>query len=185
MTFELRKENGQYITQDQLYDLAKDAIIEELDDMDEDDALELGNVCRERHRYNILYKNDEDNLNDQLGGEDAWTLLNLDWSDYEEYFTWDGYDLCTTDDIWDDVGEENLAKAILDGEYSEHLTGNLEDILSAYEEAKEVLENLNPHREGARKVLNDYLNCKADVADLLQCIDKLVRNDAVWNGEEE
>lgn len=183
--FELKKENGQYITLDQLYDLAKDAVIDELTfGMDGTEALDLGNHIREKKNEDLLYENSEENLNEQLDGEDPYTILNLGWDDCAAYFTWNGWDINTTDDVWEDLDVDDIAEDILDGSYANYTTYEIKEIVADYEEAKEFLENLNPYREKARQVLNDYLNCNADVGDLLQCLDKLVRDDAAWHGEE-
>ena len=178
--FELKKADGSYITEEELYDLAKSEIVNELDSMNASDAIYLGNEIRDRNNYDLLYENNEENLNEQLEDMEPYDVLNLDWDDYADYFTWDGYDLTTTDDVWTDLDTDEIAEDILEGSYSAYTNSEIKDILTDWEEAKEFLENLNPHREEGRELLAKFTNCEAGVTDLLQYIDKLVRNDEVW-----
>ena len=177
------KVNGKYISLDELYDLAKEQIVDELECMNNEDALYLGNEIRDRNSYELLYENTEENLNEMLDGLDPYDILNLGWDDYDEFFTFDGYDWNGTNDVWCDLDTDEIADDILEGSYRSYLTSDIKDILDDYEEAKEYLENLNEYRAMAEETLARYLNCEADVTDLLQLIDKLVRTDEVWAEE--
>lgn len=177
--FELKKADGTYITEDELYDMVKSDIVDELDCMNTDDALYLGNEIRDNKSYEILYRNDRDEINEALDGEEPYDILNADWESGYDFFTYDG-DFNMTDDVWYDLDTDEIAEDILDGSYARYLNDDIKDILTDWEEAKEFLENLNPEREDAREVLRKFVNCEADVTDLLQCIDRLVRNDDIW-----
>ena len=63
------------------------------------------------------------------------------------------------------------------------LDDDIKEILDDYEEAKEFLENLNPYRAKGEEVIARFMNCEADVTDLLQYIDKLVKDDNAWKEE--
>ena len=179
--FEMKKENGRYLTLDELYDLAKEQIIDELDCMHNEDALYLGNEIRERNNYDILYENNEENINEQLDSWDPWDILRLDYDDYADFFLLNDYnDLTFTNDAWYDLDTDDIAEDILDGSYSKYINSDIRDILDDYEEAKEWLENFNPIREAGAVILAKYTNCEADVTDLLQFIDSLVRNEEAW-----
>lgn len=169
--FEL-KVNGKYITLDQLYDLAKDEIVGELDCMGSDDALYLGNHIREKYNYDLLYENNEECINDQLDGWEPWDIVQLDYDDYADFFVMEYGEPAFTDDVWYDLDTENIAEDILEGSYSSYITSDIKDIVDDYEEAREFLENLNPYRARGEEVLAKFLNCEADVTDLLQYIDR-------------
>lgn len=182
-SFEVKK-NGKYIKADELYEMAKEEIVDILDNMDYDDALYLGNAVRDNKGYDTLYENNRENINDQLDCEEPYDILNLDWDYSSEFFTWDGCSIDMTDDVWADLDTDDIAIDLLDGSYTRYLNDDLREVINDYEEAKEFLETLNPYREEAREVIRKYVNCEADVTDLLQCLDKLVRNDAAWAEEE-
>ena len=177
--FEMKKENGRYLTFDELYDLAKYDIEEVLNNMCGDEALTLGNAIRENNRYDTLYENTENNVNQMLHNEAPWDILNSDWDSGYEYFSYD-YAFKMTDDVWYDLEIDEVAEAILDGGYSRYLTSDIKDLLDDYEDAKYWLENFNPIREAGAVILAKYVNCQADVTDLLQFIDNLVRNEDAW-----
>ena len=181
--FELKKADGQYITEDELYDLVKSEIVEELDSMYNEDALYLGNYIRENNGDNPLYENEEDNINEQLEDWKPWDIIQLDYESYAEFFYMDYGEPCFTDDVWEDLDTDEIAEDILDGSYARYLNDDIKDILADWEEAKEFLKNLNPVREEGRGLLAKFTNCEADVTNLLQYIDRLVRNDEVWEKE--
>ena len=173
---------------DELTDEAVDTIVEFLEDNQyEDWALPMGNAYRDNNHYPNLYENEEYSLNEELGRLDPYELLRMgadDWCESADYFRYDGYDLSTTDDVWEDVDLEDFARDILDGDYFRHLPDALQEIVDEYEEAKEKIENYNEGRAMAEEVIAKFTNCEADVTDLLQCLDKLVRNDDYWSEEE-
>ena len=179
---DIRNEYGKLLTLDELYDAAKEKIVDELDTMDTDDALYLGNEIRGRNSYDRLYPNNERSVNEVLDNMTPWDVLHSDWEDYSDYFTFD-YDFEMTDDVWYDLDTDEIAEDILDGSYHSYITSDIQDILDEYEEAKEQIENYNPYRAMAEEVLTRYINCEADVTDLLQTLDKLVRNDEAWSGK--
>ena len=176
---EIKKENGMLKTLKELYEEAKELIVDELDTMDTDDALYLGNEIRDRNHYDRLYKNNEESINEVLDGESPWDILNKDWEDYSDFFTYD-YDFDMTNDVWYDLDTDEIAEDILEGSYHTYLTSDIVNILDEYEEAKEEIENYNPLRAEGIELLTKYVNCEADVTDLLQYIDRLVKDERLW-----
>lgn len=177
---EIRHENGKLKTLDELWDEAKETVIEELDTMLNEYALYLGNEIRDRNNYARLYENNEECLNEQLEGLDPYEVLNLDWDYSDEFFTWDGSDLNMTNDVWYDLDTDDIAEEILEGSYYKYLPSDLKDYVDEYEDAKEILENYNPTKAKVEEVIRKYVNCQADVTDLLQTLDMLARNDELW-----
>lgn len=184
----IKTNTGKLKTLDELTDETVDQIVEFLEDNSyEDYALGLGNAYRENNHYSVLYENEEDVLNGELQNLNPYQLLNMgadDWCSSDAYFRYDGYDLSTTDDVWDDVDLEDFARDILDGYYYNDIPRELQDIVDEYEETKEKIENYNEGRAMAEEVIAKFTNCEADVTDLLQTLDKLVRNDDYWKEEE-
>lgn len=177
--FEL-KEAGKYISLEELYDMAKEEIVSELDDMNTEDALYLGNHIRDNNGYETLYENNETNINEILDGWEPWDIIQLDYDDYSDFVYMSYGEPEFTNDVWTDLDTDEIAGEILDGDYTHYLTSDIKDILDDYEEAKEFLENLNPILAEADELLSKYVNCQADVTDLLQFIDKLVRDEKLW-----
>ena len=175
---EIKNENG-IKTVEELYDEAKELIVEELDCMSTEDALYLGNEIRERNSYDTLYENKRSCINEVLEGEEPYDILTSDWDDYSDFFTWDG-SFNMTDDVWYDLDTNDIANDILNGEYYNYITSDIKDILDEYEEIKEEIENYNPYRAMCEEVIAKYTNCEADVTDLLQTLDKLAKTDEAW-----
>lgn len=180
---EIKNENGTLKTLEELYDETKEKIVNELDIMDTEDALYLGNEIRGRNNYNRLYKNNEESINEVLDGESPWDILNKDWEDYSDFFTYDYGDLEMTNDVWYDLDTDDIAEEILEGSYHQYITSDIQDIVDEYEEAKEKIEGYHPLRAECRELIERYTNGKADVTDLLQMLDKLVRTDDCWAEE--
>ena len=59
----------------------------------------------------------------------------------------------------------------------------LEEIMDAFRDAANKLENLNKERIEGEILLKKFTNGEADVIDLVQYIDRLVKNDEVWKEE--
>lgn len=186
------KVKGRLKTEEQLRDEAIDKLIEALEEMDEDDALNLGNAYREDNYDCPLYVNDEDNLNSELEGKNPYEILQMaeGWDECDSYFGIDGWnehgwnELGTTSDVWEGVDLETLAKDLLDGNYHRHITSDIQEILDDYEEALEKINNYNEGRALAEEVVRKYVNCEASVTDLLQTLEKLVRTDDYWKEED-
>lgn len=181
---EIKNENGKLKTLEELYDEVKELIVDELDTMNTEDALYLGNEIRDCNSYALLYENKEGNLNDVLEGLDPADLIRMgseDWDNYSDFFTYD-YDLNMTDDVWYNLDTDEIAGDILEGSYRDHITYDIKDIIDEYEEAKEEIENYNPYRAMCEEVVAKYVNCEADVTDLLQTLDKLAKSDEAWEG---
>lgn len=176
---ESKKENGTLKTLEELYAEAKGKIAAELDTMDTEDALYLGNKIRDKNKYDRLYKNNEESINEVLDGESPWNILNKGWEDYSDFFTYD-WDLNMTNDVWYDLDTEDIAEEILDGNYHQYITSDIKDIVDEYEETKDLLENYNPLRAEGVDLLTKYVDGKADVTDLLQYIDRLTKTDEAW-----
>lgn len=177
---EIKREDGKLKTFDELWDEAKEYIEDELNSMREEDAMPLGNEIRGRNHYDTLYVNNEETVNDVLDGETPWNILNdSGWESGYDYFTYD-YGFNMTDDVWYDLDTEDIAEGILEGEWYNYLPFDLKCYVDEYEEAKEELENYNPDRAMVEEVIRKYVNCEADVTDLLQTLDKLARNDELW-----
>lgn len=179
---EIKNENGTLKTLDELYDEAKEKITDALDCMDTDDALILGNEIRDHNNYERLYKNEEESVNEVLDNESPWDILNKDWEDYSDFFTYD-WDFNMTNDVWYDLDTSDIAEDILEGNYHRYITSDIKYIVDEYEEAKEEIENYNPYRAECEEVVARYVNCEADVTDLLQMLDKLARNEDCWAEE--
>lgn len=179
---EIKNENGKLKTVEELYDEAKELIVDELDSMSNEDALYLGNEIRDRNNYDRLYENNEEGVNEVLEGVDPWDILNSDWDDCSEFFTYD-YEFNMTDDVWEDLDTDEIADDILDGNYRKYLTSDIKDIVDEYEELREQIENYNPYRAMCEEVIARYVNCEADVTDLLQTLDKLAKTDEAWEGD--
>jgi hypothetical protein len=166
---------------EELYEEAIEMIVDVLEDFSEEEQLNIGNAYREMQNYSELHTNDDTTINEELEGTDPWELLQLgeDWDSSDGYFTWDGYDLHTTDDIWEDADPEDIARAILEGDMNAKCR-ELIWALDEYDEAKEEIENYNPYRAMCEEVVAKYVNCEADVTDLLQTLDKLAKSDDAW-----
>lgn len=180
---------GKLKTADELREEVLDKLVDALEDMDENDALDLGNAYRENHNDCPLYVNDEDNLNSELDGADPYEILQMayNWNEGDEYFSMDmnGWgDLGTTDNVWEGVDLEDLADDLVDGNYRHHITDDIQEILDDYDEALEKLNHYNEGRALAEEVVKKYVNCEADVTDLLQALDKLAKTDEYWKEEE-
>lgn len=180
---EIKNDDGKLKTLDQLYDEAVDMMVDVLDDLSTEDQLDIGNEYRDRNSYAILYKNTESSLKDVLDGTDPADLLRMgheDWDDYSDFFTYD-YGLNMTDDVWYDIDEENLARKLLSGDFNpRYLPSDVRELVDEYETAKEEIENYNPMRTEGINLLVKYVNGEADVTDLLQYIDRLVKDESVW-----
>ena len=185
----IRHENGKLYTEDELYDLYVEKMCEVLDDLDTDDLLAVCNAYREKEGGNTLYENNESELNDQLEHLNPYELLELgyeDWSPSDDFFAYtrrDGF--TTTNDIYEDIDQEDLARELLDEcletPYSIY---EIRTLIEEYTDAKDALEKYNPYREKAEEVIRKFTNCEADVTDLLQVLDKLVRTDEAWKEGE-
>ena len=184
---EIKVKGGKLKTEEQLRDEAIDKLVEALEEMGEDEALDLGNAYREANHDCPLYVNDEDNLNDELDGKDPYEILQMaySWNENDSYFGIDGWnELGTTDDVWEGIDLEDLAGDLIDGDYHRHITSDIQEILDDYEEALEKLNNYNEGRALAEEVVRKYVNCEASVTDLLQALDKLAKTDEYWKEEE-
>ena len=184
---EIKVKGGKLKTEEQLRDEAIDKLVEALEEMDEDEALDLGNAYRSSDYTDPLCVNDEDTINDELRGLDAYTILQMaeNWNENDQYFSGNGYgEFGTTDDVWEGIDLEDLADDLLNGAYHRHITSDIQEILDDFEEALEKLNNYNEGRALAEEVVRKYVNCEASVTDLLQTLEKLVRTDNYWKEEE-
>lgn len=180
------KVKGRLKTEDELREEVIDKLVDALEEMDDDDALNLGNAYRENNGDTELYVNDEDNLNSELAGKDPYDILQMasNWDEGDDYFGIDSWnELGTTSDVWEGVDMEDLADDLLEGHYRRHVTSDIQEILDDYEEALEKLNNYNEGRALAEEVVRKYVNCEATVTDLLQALDKLARTDEYWAEE--
>lgn len=179
---EIRK-NGKLRTEKELHEEVIDKLVEALENLDEDEALDLGNAYRVANHDAELYVNDEDNVNSELDGMDPYDILcNAgNWDENDGYFSSDRWgDFGTTDEVWENVTLEDLAEDLLEGRYRSSITTDIQEILEDYEEALEKLENYNEGRVLAEEVVRKYVNCEASVTDLLQALDKLAKTDEYW-----
>ena len=159
-----------------------------LDYLDSEDLLRLGNAYRDNHYGNELHELTDYELDSELNGYDPsqiidFVLENRYFSKDDEYFSFDGYELQSTDDPLEDTDFDEIADMIIE-EMDDYDIDDISDILREYEEAKEELEeelnNLNENQEAAREVLEKFTNCEADWRDLYAMLEKLVRDDDVW-----
>lgn len=177
--FTLKNEDGTYKTLDDLCDDVNDLVYDALDTLCEDDQLDIGNRWRGDNNYDILHRLEEYEVNEELDGCKPWEILNMEIDKSAEYFTYDGWDFNTTDDVWYDISLENIVDAIVIGSFDAECN-EVNDIMEEYEDAKEILENLNEYRESAREVLTKFTNCEADWKDLYAALEKLVNTDDAW-----
>lgn len=180
------KVKGRLKSEEQLRDEAIDALVDALEDLDSDDALELGNAYRRANHDAELMVNDEDNLNSELDGKDPFEILQMaeNWDECDGYFSCDSWgDFGTTDDVWENVDLCDLAQDLLDGRYERSTPNEITEIVEEFEEALEKLENYNEGRALAEDVVRKYVNCEASVTDLLQALDKLAKTDEYWKEE--
>lgn len=179
--WEIKNENGEYKTLEELRDEVKDEIIDELNSMDDSDALCLGNYIREKNGDNLLHENCDDEIDEVFSDWSPSDILNMDYDSGSEFFYLDYGDPVFTDDVWEDLDTDEIAEKILDGEtFGENITWDMKDIITDYVEAKKYLENLNPYRIEGEELLIKFSNGEADVTDLLQYIDRLTKTDEAW-----
>lgn len=182
---EIKTKNGKVKTQEELLEEAVELMVDEgFGYCNSDDLLDVTNEARENIGYDKLYPNEEDELNEQLEDADPYQLLccgNDSWSSGDYYFRYDGWDLYTTDDLWEDLDEEEVARDLLTEDFvPDFMPREIANIIDEYKEALEELENYNPYRAMCEEVVKKYVNCEADVTDLLQTLDKLARTDEAW-----
>lgn len=182
---EIKTKNGRIKTAEELLDEAVELMVDKgFGYCDTEELLDIANEARENIGYDRLYPNEEDELNEQLNGVDPYQLLNMDWDSYDSYFRFDGWDLYTTDDLWEDLDEYEVARDLLTEDFVPDCTPReIANIIDEYKEALEELENYNPYRAMCEDVVRRYVNCEADVTDLLQTLDKLARTDEAWENE--
>lgn len=183
----IKTKSGRLKTEDELREEVIEELVEVLEELDEDDALELGNAYRRANRDAELMVNDEDNLNSELEGRDPYEILQMasDWNEYDGYFSCDSWcDFGTTDNVWENVDLDDLADDIIEGDYRPYTTNEIQEIVEEYEKAVEELRNYNEGRIMAEEVIRKFVNCEADVTDLLQTLEKLVRTDEYWKKED-
>ena len=182
---EIKTTNGRVKTQEELFDEAVDLMVDRgFGYCNTDELLDIANEARENIGYDRLYPNDEDELNEQLDGVDPYQLLNMDWDSSAYYFRFDGWDLYTTDDLWEDLDEYEVARDLLIEDFvPDYMPREISNIIDEYKEAEEELKNYNPYRAMCEEAVRKYVNCEADVTDLLQTLDKLARTDEAWENE--
>ena len=179
--FTLRNADGSYKTVEDINEEAMRAVADALENLSEDDQLEIGNEWRDEQNYTRLNPLDEYTVNEMLDGVDPWELLHYTLDRWDDYFTFDGFDFCTTSDVWEDIDVDDLAEEIVRRDFrpaGRYL--DIECIMDEYDEAVEFLENLNEYREMAREVMAKFTNCEADWRDLYAMLDKLVNTDDAW-----
>lgn len=183
---EIKNDDGKIKTLDELLEEAVERMVDELDSLSTENQIELGNDWRDNMNYTRLYENNEENINNELDGIDPYQVLQLgeDWSSYTDFFLFDGWDLTMTDDVWYDIDEDELARELLYEDFTpDYMPSEIQEVIDEYNEAKELIENYNPYRAMCEEVIARYVNCEADVTDLLQTLDKLARTDEAWKEE--
>ncbi len=179
---EIKKADGKYKTVEEIKEEVKELLIDELDCTDTDELLDFTNEVRyaSPDGGTKLYKNEESDINDQLSDMDPWDLLQLDYDNYSEFFYMEYGEPVFTDNIWHDLGEDDIADEILDGKWYNELPWSVKQLVDEYNEVLEELNNLNPIRREASELLIKYMKYEANVGDLLQFIDKIAKNDEIW-----
>ena len=180
---EIKNADGTIKTLEELQEDAVERMIDELDCLSTTNQIELGNDWRDTRNYTYLYENNEENINDALDGLDPYQVLQLgeDYSSYDDFFLFDGWDLTMTDDVWYDIDPDELARELLLEDFvPNYMPSEIQEVIDEYNEAKELIENYNPYRAMCEEVVRKYVNCEADVTDLLQTLDKLARTDEAW-----
>lgn len=177
--------NGKIKSMDTLFDEALEEMMESIEDnLSDAQQLYVGNMYREDNGYTELRELNEYNINDALDGMKPWDIVNQDIDTYCSYFYYDGYDVTCTDDVWEDITVEDIARAILNDDLRyRDLPRELQDIYDEYEEARDKLENMNEGRKMAYEIVQKYVNCDADVSDLLVVLGKLAKNEDYWSEE--
>ena len=101
--------------------------------------------------------------------------------DYQRGYSWGDKQL---NDLWEDLDDYEVARDLLTEDFvPECMPREISEIIDEYKEALEELENYNPYRAMCEEVVRKYVNCEADVTDLLQTLDKLARTDEAWKEE--
>lgn len=177
--FDLKDQNGKYKTLDELKDEAMRVVADALENLDDTEQLEIGNEWRENNGYACLHILDEVEVNDALEDCEPWEILNFERGKWDDYFSYDGFDFCTTSDVWEDIDVDDLSEEIVNGGIDTSCR-EIEEILAEYHEAIVFLENLNEYREMAREVLVKFTAGEAGWNDLYACLDKLVKTDEAW-----
>lgn len=180
---EIIKKSGVLKTEDELYEEAVELLVDALEDLSEEEQIVIGNAYREMGSP-TLYCNDSATVDNEFSDLSPWELLQLgqSWSEYDDYFIYDGDNLQTTDDIWIDADTDDVARAILDGEISAKYMV-LANIVEEYKQAKEQIEHYNPWRAMCTEVVKKFTDGTASVADLLQTLDKLAKSEDAWRKE--
>ncbi len=180
---EIIKKSGALKTEDELYEEAVVLLIDALEDLSEEEQIVIGNAYRSMGSPR-LYCNDSDTLENELSDLSIWELLEVgqSWSNCDDYFTWDGSELQTTNDIWIDADTDDVARAILDGEISAKYMV-LANIVEDYKQAKEQIKHFNPWRAMCAEVVKKFTEGTASVTDLLQTLNKLATSDDAWRKE--
>jgi len=181
---EIRAKNGKYKSLDVLTEDAVEQLVDVINDLSEDEQFELSNLYRDNNGYDLLYRNDEEGINGALSDMAPYDVLQIDYECYAEYFTYDGYDgVEFTNDLWANIDVEDIARAVLDDElrYGD-LPLSVQEVFDEFTDACEELENVSAERKKVIAVISDYVNCKADVTDLLQTLERIARNDELWEG---
>lgn len=179
----MRNADGTVMTADEIEDYFIERMIDEMDTLDTDDLLDLCNQYREENSLPRLYYNDYGELDDVLCDVSPSDLLYMgrdDWESSDEFFQYTyGSGLSTTDDVYEGIDREDVARDILIEEF-EPDNLDVEDLLEEYKQAKLALKNCNVYRIETEEVIRKYTNCEADVTDLLQMLSKLARTNDVW-----
>ena len=174
--------NGKIRSLDDLFEEAVENMVDVLNDLSDDDQFELGNLYRDKNGYNLLYRNTEDEINEILDGESPYDIIQMDYDEYADYFLWSWGSLDFTSDPFEDLDIEELARAILNEEFHyRDLPSDVQDAFDEFEEARNALDNMNEGRKMAYNVVAKYMNCQADVSDLLVVLSKLARTDEYWS----
>lgn len=182
--WEIKNENG-YKTLEELRDEVKEEIIDELNSMDDSDALDLGNYIRKKNGDNPLHENCDDEIDEVFSDWSPSDILDMDYDSGSEFFYLDYGEPVFTDEVWEGLDTDEIAEKILDGEtFGENITWDMKDIITDYVEAKKYLETLNPYRIEGEELLIKFSNGEADVTDLLQYIDRLTKTDEAWKEKE-
>ena len=134
-----------------LYSELLEVLEEALTDMDEGDALEIGNEYRDRQGDELLQELDEYTINDLLEDMTPYEILqsasDIDIDD--RYIYRDAWgDIGTTDDVYCGLRVSEVAEWIADNEPRVIHGTDAGDIMDEYNEALDLLNDLEEELEG-------------------------------------
>ena len=160
------KDSKTTTTKSDLEDNLQDAIKDALENMSDNDALELINEYNDSNGYDTIYEMDENGINDALDGYSPWDVINMEIDTSDYYFTWDGYDINTFNDVWENVSIDELTDWIIRNEYRDNT--DIDMIYDDFEEACEFIDELEEEYENKKQARENVIAQLRNYIDILE-----------------